>query len=282
MIEEESIKDELKMYGLSPNKFLGQHFLRDEEIVKKMINSVELNSINTIIEVGPGLGILTTSLANTGKKIIAIEKDREIAAMLKNKFKGVKNVNILPADILTCNIEKIIKPGEPYAVVANLPYNITARFLKQFLSGMARKPKEIVVMIQKEVAERMTSPPGRLTKLGLLSQIYGDTKIVIDSIGKESFVPPPKVLSAVIRSVIKERPLSLFPQHEEVFWRLVRIGFSSKRKMLANNLSAGLKITSKVAKEMLTLARIDPSSRAEDLIYNDFLPICQPILPTLL
>ena len=269
MISEEQIRGELATAGLSPNKFLGQHFLKDETIVDTMVEAVDLKKVDTLIEVGPGLGILTERLVKTGKRVVAVEKDREIVAFLKTKFSGT-NVEIVVGDILTYDIREVINKNETYAIVANLPYNITARFLKQFLSGVEHRPTEIVVMIQKEVAERMVAPQGKLTKLGLLSQIYGDTSLLIDTIKQDRFVPPPKVLSAVVRSVIKEKPLAIFPQQEEEFWRLIRIGFSSKRKKLTNNLAAGLHITTKEAKEMLILARIDPSKRAEDLSIKEW------------
>lgn len=273
MITEEQILNELKQLGLSANKFLGQHFLRDEKIIDSMVEAIALDTIDTIIEVGPGLGILTKRLAETGKRVVAIEKDKHLSNVLKKRWISFRNVEIVSSDILVCDIDSLVKKAERYAIVANLPYNITARFLKQYLSEKEHKPVEMVVMIQKEVAERMSAPAGRLTKLGLLSQIYSDTTILINTISKDSFVPPPKVLSAVVRCVIRKKPLPIFPQHEQVFWRLVRIGFSSKRKMLSNNLFAGLHISSQEAKEMLTLARISPSSRAEDLTVKEWVTL---------
>lgn len=269
----EELKQQLQQFGLSPNKLLSQNFLLDDTIVDRMLKHIDTTSLDTIIEVGPGLGVLTEKLAQTGKKIIAVEKDRGIVNMLQMKFKSATNVTIVHDDILEIRIDMLMQDVESYSIIANLPYNITARFLKRFLSNVTIKPKEIVVMIQKEVAERLTAPAGQLTKIGLLAQVYSEPTIIINNIAPDNFYPKPAVHSAVVFFKVKAEPLSIFPQHEDMFWRLVRIGFSSKRKKLTNNLAAGLHILPDEARTMLTLADIPDSIRAEGVTIEQWVKL---------
>lgn len=270
MLTKEDIQNTLKEYNLAPNKLLGQHFLLNTDIIDLMIESANLEDVDTLVEVGPGLGVLTERLLATGKKVVTIEKDKGIARTLEKKYSGLQVIN---DDVLTCNIPELLGDAGSYSVIANLPYNITARFINLMLSGVERAPVEVIVMIQKEVAERLVAKPGDLTKIGLMAQVYSDPEILIDYIEPQNFYPEPKVNSAVVKMVAKLKPLKIFPQEsdfEKTFWRLVRIGFASKRKKLTNNLSSGLKISTQKSKEMLTLAGIDPSVRAEDMSVDDW------------
>ena len=267
------VKEQLKKSGIAPNKLLGQHFLIDDSVVDSMLKNANLSSLDVILEIGPGLGILTEKLSRTGKQIFALEKDRALAAGLKKKFSKTKNIFIQHGDALSINPATLFKETDSYSIIANLPYNITARFFKIFLSEVEKKPQEIIVMVQKEVAERMVAKQGKLTKLGLLLQVYGDIKILVNDIPPTVFYPPPKVLSAVISVRLKRAPLKIFPQYEDIFWQLIRIGFASKRKLLANNLSAGLTIQVQDARKMLTLAEIEPRVRAEQLTIKNWVAL---------
>ena len=262
---ERNVQTLLKQYKLSPNKLLGQHFLLESSIIEQMISAVDQTSIATLVEIGPGLGVMTDELIKTGKRVIAIEKDRGLASVLQKKCEANDAVTIVNEDILKCNPKEFLKGAGEYSIIANLPYSITARFLKLFLADVTTKPNEIIVMIQQEVAQRLVAKPGNLSKIGILAQVYSDPAVIIADIPPTFFYPQPKVTSAAVLLKIKEHKTIVFPQNEKQFWQLVRIGFSAKRKKLSNNLAAGLRLPSDDIRKMLTLADIPDSFRAEDV-----------------
>jgi 16S rRNA (adenine1518-N6/adenine1519-N6)-dimethyltransferase len=252
-----------KMYEIKPSRSKGQNFLINEKIYDEIVSAAGVNSQDTILEVGPGLGFLTAKLAKAAKKVIAVELDDKLASFLQIGLdsQDVENVEIVNQDILKFNPE-ILEPN--YKVVANLPYNITSIFLRTFLNHINR-PQSLVLMLQKEVAERLAAKPGDMSMLALSVQFFGDVEIIRE-VKAGNFWPEPKVDSAVVRLVLKdENHADISRQEEKAFFRMAKMGFSAKRKMLKNNLAAGLQIENSEAEKMISSIGLDIRIRAEDL-----------------
>jgi len=250
-----------QMFEIKPSHTKGQNFLINEKIYDDLVKAAELGPEDTVLEIGPGLGFLTTKLAERVKRVVAVELDDKLASYLKTGFaaRDTANVEIVNSDILRFNPETLA--GEKYKIVANLPYNISSIFLRQFLSANAR-PELMVLMLQKEVAERIAAAPPDMSILAVSVQYYSDPEIVRE-VKAGNFWPEPKVDSVIIK--INVRAENHSTAEDKLFFRLVRTGFSSKRKMLKNNLAAGLKIKASEAEEILVASGFDPKIRAEDL-----------------
>ncbi|MEK7643151.1 MAG: 16S rRNA (adenine(1518)-N(6)/adenine(1519)-N(6))-dimethyltransferase RsmA [Patescibacteria group bacterium] len=218
-----------------PNKLLGQNFLRSEKIVLKIIDTAKLSSSDTVLEVGPGKGILTKELVSRAGHVIAIEKDARFAEHIKQEFAREKNLEILCNDILRIDRELIgLREGD-YTIVANLPYYLTSHFLRLFLEKSPR-PKTMVLMVQKEVALRIIASPPNMNLLALSVQAFGRPRIVV-RVPKELFSPKPKVDSAVIEiSQISEKFFTDNHITPSQFFQLTKKAFAQKRKMLRNSL----------------------------------------------
>lgn len=261
----------LNQLGQRPKKGLGQHFLIDSGVLRHIIQTAEPSPDDTIIEVGPGLGILTRELANHAGRVIAVELDATLAAALKEELNSFPHVQIIPANILSLDIAQFLlsQTGLPpeslafqYKVVANLPYNIASAIVRRFLEANL-KPKLMVIMVQKEVAQSMVAKPGQMSLLSVSVQFYGRARIIAQ-VNPRSFFPPPKVHSAII--CIEPSPTILIPHSEmPVFFRLVKAGFSSPRKQIHNSLAQGLAISSEEAVVYLKEAGLDPKRRAQTL-----------------
>lgn len=265
----QKIKETLNHLKIKPKDYWGQHFLLDETVVKKMVARAQLKPGAAILEIGPGLGILTKELLTTNQRIIAVERDPHLARYLVHNL-AHGNLRIINADILKIGRKISSLRIKNYIIVANLPYQISARFLRIFLAETDLKPKQMILMLQKEVADKLTAPVGSLTKLGILAQTYSSAKVLFP-VPPGSFYPAPKVYSAVVNLILKQKLPFVCPQDEQLFWRLVRIGFSAKRKKLINNLSSGLCLSPFKAKKMLRLANIDENIRAQRLTPSDWL-----------
>ena len=281
MILLNTIKRELAALDIKPKKSLGQNFLINEGIYKKIVAALEIKKNDTIVEVGPGLGTLTGYLAESGAEIVTVEKDRLLAAHLKNKFKDSKNVTITEGDVLKFNpIIYNLKP-KTYKIVGNIPYYLTSRLLRTILEKWP-SPGLVVLMIQKEVAQRIVAKPPEMSLLAVSVQYYARPEI-ISYISAGSFYPSPKVDSAIIRlasrtqgigdriidrgAKYKTLPPTLNPTP---FFRVVRAGFRGKRKQLINNLTAGLGIEKEKIKEKLLSAGVDYHRRAETLSIKEW------------
>lgn len=236
------MKELLQKYGIKPSKKLGQNFLINKGIVKKMVQFVDAD--DTIVEVGPGLGVITSALVKKVYKIIVIEKDVKMAKILEDL-----DVEIIQGDAL-----KVDLVWKKYKVVANIPYYLTSPLIRRFLEA-DYPPSEMVLLIQKEVARRICSKPPRMSILSVAVQLYSSPKIIA-SVSRNSFYPAPKVDSAIIRisDIVKPRI------NIEKFFEIVRKGFSSPRKQLGSNLS----------KELLLERGIDPMRRAETLSVEEW------------
>lgn len=251
----------LKRHGLRADKRLGQNFLEDAEALESITRAADIRPDDTVLEIGPGLGSLTRRLAVSAKQVVAVELDPNLLPPLKAVLRPHANVRVIQADILDLAPEELVdQPG--YLVAANIPYYITSAIIRHLLES-GRKPRRIVLTIQKEVAERICAKPGDLSLLALSVQVYGQPRIAA-KIPAAAFFPAPSVDSAVL--VIEIYPEPLIPaQLLESFFRLIKAGFSQKRKTLRNSLSAGLHIAPAQTESMLREAGIDPMRRAETL-----------------
>ena len=252
-------KNLLHRFDLRARKGLGQHFLIDEEVLQLITSAAELTPEDTVIEVGPGLGILTGELAGQAGSVIAVELDNKLAAILKQRMASFNNVTIINENILDIDPASLVAGKRVYKVVANLPYNITSAALRHFLEASAR-PEMMIVMVQKEVAEAIAAGPGQRSLLSISMQFYGKPRIV-SHVPAQSFYPVPKVDSAILRiDVYSSPPVAV--DDEESFFKLVRVGFTASRKQVANSLAQGLGIPKAEALSLLERANIAPQRRA--------------------
>jgi 16S rRNA (adenine1518-N6/adenine1519-N6)-dimethyltransferase len=263
--------DLCKMYDIKPSKSKGQNFLIAEQVYNKIIEQAELKESDTVLEVGPGLGFLTFKISSKVKKVLAVELDYKLSEVLNIliKSKNVRNIKVFNEDILKAKGKNFSKLGK-YKVVSNLPYNITSIFLRKMLS-LENKPELIVLMLQKEVVERIIAKPPKMSLLAASVQFYSQAEKAFD-VGKESFYPSPEVDSSVV--VIRPEKKRLLSYDEEKrFFAILRMGFSSKRKMLKNNLSAGLKIGQDKIGSILEELGYDSRARAEQLLIDDWIKL---------
>lgn len=259
----EKIKYDLESLGIEPRKSLGQNFLINRRIYEEIIAALELKPGEMVIEVGPGLGTLTEFILAAGTKVIAIEKDRQLIAFLRNKFSG-DDIEIIEGDILKTTIPDLKEGG--YKIVGNIPYYITSHLLRVIFEQWPR-PTLGVFMVQKEVAQRITAKPPEMSLLGVSVQYYSRAKIV-SYVSRGSFFPMPKVDSGIIKLIPRpERDIAI---QGKKFFAVAKAGFAEKRKQLVNNLSVHLKLSKKEVEEKLNLARIDPRRRAETLTIEEW------------
>jgi 16S rRNA (adenine1518-N6/adenine1519-N6)-dimethyltransferase len=250
----------LRQSDLRARKGLGQHFLIDGGVLETVIAAAELDSDDLVVEVGPGLGILTRELAQRAGGVVAIELDDKLAALLEKTLASFNNVTIVNGDVLKIEPKGLVK-GRNYKVVANLPYYITSPALRHFLEAEA-KPQTMVVMVQKEVAEAIAAKPGDMSLLSVGIQFYGEPKI-ITSVPAESFYPAPEVSSAILKINVYPKPV--VDVDEKGFFDTVRAGFAAPRKQLANSLAKGLGWEKSAVLPFLQKARVYPQRRAETL-----------------
>ena len=269
-----------KMFEIKPSRSKGQNFLINEKIYDEIVEAAEINSEDTVLEVGPGLGFLTAKLAKVAKQVVAVELDDKLANFLQIGLDSndVENVTIVNQDVLKFNPTDLPKN---YKVVANLPYNITSIFLRTFLNQKNR-PQSLVLMLQKEVAERLIAKPGEMSMLALSVQFFGDVEIVRE-VKAGNFWPEPKIDSAVIRLIVKgDKRGDITYDEEKAFFRLAKFGFSAKRKMLKNNLGSGLKISNAEAEKLLVSVGLNEQIRAQDLSVTDWQKLFEAARPFVL
>lgn len=251
------------MYDSTPKKSLGQHWLHDEDSLLAMCEAAELNSTDIVVEIGPGLGTLTKYLVDRVEKLIAIEYDEELYRKLSKNVTAT-NLQIIHDDCLKFNYSTVTAG---YKVVANIPYYLTSNLLR-ILSETPNPPLMIVLLVQKEVAERVAAAPGQMSLLSISMQLYYHATLG-SVVQADLFTPPPKVDSQIIKLVRREHPL--FPGLDtNNFFRLVKAGFSQRRKKLRSSLSGGLGISKDQAVQLLESANVDPNSRPQELSLNDW------------
>ncbi len=273
----------LSRLDLQARKSLGQHFLVDKEVLKAVISAAELTANDVVIEVGPGLGVLTRELAKQAGWVITVELDTKLAAILKRSLSSVNNATVLNKDILRVEPAALLKEQRmrlpplkesslSYKVVANLPYYITSAALRHFLEA-SLKPRLMVVMVQKEVAEAIVAKPGRMSLLSISVQFYGEPTIV-SYVSAQCFYPAPEVGSAILKIVLYPEP-AVAVEDREGFFNLVRAGFAASRKQIANSLAQGLGIAKAEVLPLLEEASIIYKRRAETLALEEWARLWQ-------
>lgn len=264
----------LRKFDLRAKKGLGQHFLIDDNVLEAILDAAELSPTDTVIEVGPGLGLMTAELARRAGWVIAIELDNRLADILK-KTLSHDNIVILNKDVLGTDPATLLQgrapsfPSalRPYKVVANLPYYITSPVLRHFLEASV-KPEVMVVMVQKEVAKAIVAEAGQRSVLSISVQFYGKPSIVT-LVPAGAFYPAPEVDSAVVKiDVYRQPPVAI--DNVEGFFKLVRAGFTAARKQVANSLSQGLGLPKSDVLDLLEKAGIDPQRRAETFTLEEW------------
>ena len=261
----------LKRHGLRADKSLGQNFLQDPIALEKIATAAEIQPTDSVLEIGPGLGSLTRYLAGSAKEVVAVELDENLLPPLRGVIAPYANIRLIHGDILKFPPAELISQ-HGYLVVANIPYYITSAIIRHLLENEP-KPRRIVLTIQKEVADRICAAPGDMSLLALSVQVYGKPRITA-RIPAGAFFPAPKVDSAVLC-------LDVFPEPQvkrellETFFKLIKAGFSQKRKTLRNSLSSGLHIAPAEAADWLTRAGIDPQRRAETVSIPEWQRLCE-------
>lgn len=247
-----------------PDKSLGQHWLKDRLVLEHIADCADVNADDTVLEIGPGLGTLTSELLRRAKNVIAVEFDPNLAQKLPGQFPG-KNLTVYNEDILKFDLSQL---PAGYKVVANVPYYITSKIVQKLMTA-ENKPATTVLLVQKEVAVRIAAKPGDMSILAISAQVYA-TATLGDVVPAALFTPPPKVDSQVVVLKTREAPL-VSVGDEKAFFRVVKAGFSSKRKKLRSSLSGGLGISKPEAEDLLNSVKVSPDSRAEDLAIEDWL-----------
>lgn len=274
----------LRSWNVRPDKALGQNFLVDQTILRRIAEAAQLTSEDVVLEIGAGTGALTELLARDAGHVVALELDQQLIPILEGELSGFDNVSIVQGDILGLDpahlVQRVHQQHEPsplpYKVVANLPYYITSAVLRRLLEA-DRRPDLMVITVQREVAERIVANPGDMSVLAVSVQFYGDPELLF-RIKPGSFYPSPDVESAVLRIDVYDRPP--LPENEiDTFFTLVRAGFSQRRKQLHNSLSAGLgeRVSKQQAAARLENAGIDPRRRAQSLSVEEWVDLTQAL-----
>jgi 16S rRNA (adenine1518-N6/adenine1519-N6)-dimethyltransferase len=257
----------LRRHGLlRANKALGQHLLVSRSALRAVVEAAELTSDDAVLEVGAGHGALTVELARRARRVVAVELDRAILPVLRETTAPFPHVEIVERNLLEVEPEDLFGL-ESYKLVANLPYYITAATLRHFLEAR-NAPRLIVVMVQREVAERMTARAGEMSLLSLSVQFYGAPRIIAH-VPASAFYPPPKVDSAIVRVSLRPAPLSV--EERDWFFTLARAGFAEKRKQMHNSLARHLDAEPARILAWLSAAGIEPARRAQTLSLEDWL-----------
>lgn len=253
-------------------KSLGQNFLKDETVIERILATADIQPMDQVFEIGPGTGRLTDALNGRAKKIVAMELDHQLVERLTKHFETSEGVSILEGNILDVNLNEMLAHAEfesgKYKVVANIPYYITAPIIRTLLS-LETAPQSLTLMVQKEVAERMTAKPGDMSLLSIMVQYYSDARIAF-TVPKTAFDPVPKVDSAVVHLVPKRR---YDAEEDRKLFRIARAGFAARRKTLANNLSSSLQLEKSVVSALLEDCGLSADIRAQALSLEDWIRV---------
>lgn len=251
-----------------PKKHLGQHWLHDRFVLDHIADCADVQDVDTVLEVGPGLGTLTSILLARAEKVISVEFDEDLARKLPGQFPG-KNLEVTHQDILEYDTSHL---PVGYKVVANVPYYITSKIIKKFMTD-SNKPSVVTLLIQKEVAQRVAAEPGDMSILAVSAQLYADVSLG-DIVPAELFTPPPKVDSQVV--TLRTRKIELpMGVDEKLLFRVVKAGFSAKRKKLRSSLSGGLALSKDQIATLLKQAEISGDDRAEELSVEQWVKFTQ-------
>lgn len=249
--------------GLQNKKSLGQNWLKDPVALAAIAELASFSPDDTVLEIGPGLGTLTSRLLARAGKVVAVEFDAELARKLPKQFPG-KNLEVIEADILSFDLSTLPKG---YKVVANIPYYITSRIIRKLMEA-PNPPSISVLLVQKEVAERLAAEAGEMSVLAVSAQVFAEVSLG-PIVPAELFTPPPQVDSQVVILKTRDAPLVLASE-EKAFFQVVKAGFSAKRKKLRSSLSGGLRLSKSEVEQLLEQVGVDPDARAEDLSIKDW------------
>lgn len=262
-----------------PQKRLGQVFLKDKKILKKIVEAGQIKREDLVLEIGPGTGVLTEALLLAGARVIAVEKDRNLAKYLEERFQHNCHLTIIQADILDFfknpkfkNLKLKIKN---HKIIGNIPYYLTSRLIRLILEQKI-KPKLIILMIQKEVAQRIASQPPKMNLLAAATQFYAKPEI-ISYVPQTAFWPKPKVNSTIIKLTPKNTALNTNKKQIELFFKTIKAGFSQPRKLLINNLHSGLKIEKSALEKIFLLKNLPLNSRAQNLDLQSWIKLSQQL-----
>lgn len=279
MIPEAELKSVLNRYNISPKKYLGQNFLIDEVIADRMIRACRFVKDDWAMEIGSGLGILTRRLAREVKKVLAVEKDRNVCMALNDVIKGYDNVDVVCDDFLTLDLDRtLLEAPDKIKAIGNLPYYITTPIIEKLIANR-HDFESIYITVQKEVAERICADPGGKDygSLSVFVQFYTRARILMQ-IGRDSFYPVPEVDSTFVELVVLQKP-SVNVSDTDKFFAVVKAGFGQRRKTLLNSLlsSEAVNIDKNALAELLKKIEIDPNIRAEELSLEQFARIANAI-----
>ncbi len=256
----------METYNLEPKKSLGQNFLHDPNMLDKIVNLAEIQPDEAVLEIGPGTGAMTGRLAKAARDVIAVELDERLQPVLEAVVAEHPNLRVIYQDVLKLDVARLFYP-QPFVVVANLPYYITSAILRHLLENTHR-PRRMTLTVQMEVAERLIAKPDDMSILSVSVQYYGNPRIVA-RLKPNLFWPRPDVESALVRIDTYERPLVAVPD-DTTFFRVVRAGFSQKRKQLKNSISSGLALDAERTAALFESAGVDSRRRAETLTLEEW------------
>lgn len=279
MLQIAQVRTALRQLGVQPTRAMGQNFLIDGQALATIVAAGEVSEDTLVIEVGPGLGVLTWELVRVAGQVIAIELDSRLAVRLRNEFAMHTNLTIHQQDILTVDLAQITQ-GRAYRVVANLPYAITSPVLRHFLES-AHPPECMTVLVQREVAQRICAEPGDMSVLAHAMQIRAVPELVA-VVPPESFMPAPEVYSAVLRLRRRATPL-IHPDDEPAVMKVIKAGFLHARKQLGNSLASGLAAHGiqrdrAAVQDLLRACAIDPMRRAETLSFDEWVRVSHALI----
>lgn len=253
-----------------PSKGMGQNFLLDRSVIGRIVAEAEIGPGDTVVEIGPGLGILSEGILATGAHLTAIELDAKLAAQLFVTFGDLDRFRLVEADALSVATETLVPGERPFTVVANLPYSVATAILRHLLE-QSHRPRRLVLMVQKEVAERITATPPRLSILGVAARLYTEPRIAF-TVPPDVFFPPPAVESAVVVLDVHDR-VQVEGEERALFFTIVSAGFQQKRKQLANSLADTLALPKAEVVTWLGAAGIAPDRRAQTLSVPEWLAV---------
>jgi len=265
MIPNPNVRSLLRQYHLDPHKGLGQNFLVDTGILWKIVRVAGVRPADSVLEIGAGLGNLTVVLAQNAARVVAVEIDKKLVPVLQEVVATFGNVEVMAGDMLKLDPVELVGQTN-YLVVANIPYYITSPIIKLFLETEF-PPTEMILMVQKEVAQRICAKPGEMSILAVSVQYYAKAELLF-YVDKKAFYPVPEVDSAIIRVTHNSERVS--PEERKKLFRVVKAGFSSRRKTLLNNLANSFHLPKNIAEEKIKKAGINPTSRAQDLNVDDW------------
>jgi 16S rRNA (adenine1518-N6/adenine1519-N6)-dimethyltransferase len=250
------------MPELPAKKSLGQHWLRDEASLQAMCQAANVQSEDTVLEIGPGQGTLTELLVQQAKQVVAVEFDQKLAAELPKQIK-TGNLQIIHQDILSFDFTSL---PHNYKLVANIPYYLTSNLIR-VISETPNSPRSATILVQKEVAQRVAAEPGDMSLLSVTAQFYWQVSLGRE-VAAELFTPPPKIDSQIL--IMQRRPQPLFDVDTKAFFRLVKAGFAQRRKTLLNSLGGGLHFSREETEKLLHAANIEPARRAQTLSLEEW------------